>query len=137
MVTINSYMVTKISVKAILSITVTVFAVIGGVYTGWGALNSHWALKSELNEVNRSLQLRDNVNFLEGRKNITQYDIKRINDVLQMYQTRELLNGDLDAADRNRVATLKLDMIEAQKIMDNTVESIEAMRLAISPVFTF
>lgn len=120
-----------ITLKAALTTAGALFAVIAGVWTGWGELNSHWALAKEVNEMNRNLQLRDNVNYLEGRKNITQYDINRINDVLQMYQTRELLNGELDAADRNRVESLKADMDAALDEMAGINETIEAMRLSI------
>jgi hypothetical protein len=120
-----------ISLKAALTLIGSVFVVIAGVWQGWGTLNEHWALQSEMIEMNRTLQLRDNVNYLESRKNITQYDINRINDVLQMYQTRELLNGSLDAADRNRVQSLEIDMTEAQKTMDGIDDSIQAMRLSI------
>lgn len=122
-----------VTLKAGLSTAGAAFVVIAGVWSGWGALNEHWALKTEVAEMNRTLQLRDNVNYLEGRKNIAQYDLNRINDVLQMYQTRELLNGELDAADRNRVQGLENDMDKAQEEMDGIDETIEAMRLAIQP----
>lgn len=121
-----------ISLKAGLSTVGAAFVVLSGLYTGWAALNNHWALQTEVAEMHRTLQLRDNVNYLEGRKNITQYDIKRITDVLDMYQTRELLNGELDAADKNRVRGLDMDMEEAQRTMDGINEAIEAMRLAIT-----
>lgn len=123
-----------ISLKAGLTTAGAIVALIGSLYTGWNALNEHWALSKEVNEMNRNLQMRDNVNYLEGRKSLTQYDINRISDVLEMYQTRELLNGELDAADRNRVEGLKDDMDAALATMSRVNEAIEAIRLKVSDV---
>lgn len=117
--------------------TATLF---GAIYQGFQMLDERHALRSELDasnaarvELSRTLQLRDNMNFLEGNKNILEYDVKRITSVLQMYQTRELLNGELDAADRNRVITLQSELAEAQKNLDGVKEAINNIRLSIEP----
>jgi len=120
-----------ITLKAALSTVGALIVVISGVYTGWQALDDRWALKTELADIHRTLQMRDNVNYLEAKRSITQYDISRIADILSMYQTRELLNGTLDAADRHRVNGLNEDMADAVAIMNGINISIEQIRLAI------
>jgi len=122
-----------ITLKAGLTTAGAAFVVIAGIWSGWGELNSHWALQTEVLEMKRELQMRDNVNYLEGEKNILEYDIKRIASVLQMYQTRELINdGQLDPADRNRVLTLDKEMNDAEDSLAKNKEAIDAIRLSIS-----
>ena len=124
-----------ITLKAALSTAGALFVVISGTYTGWGALNEHWALQTEVADMNRSLQLRDNVNYLEGARNLLQYEIKQTNSILQMYQTRALLNdGVLSPSDRQRELVLNKAIDDSEAALVKNKEAIDAMRMAITPL---
>lgn len=124
----------------VISALVATGSLIGILYQGFQLMDERHVLRAEIEaeiaarlELSRTLQLRDNINWLEGKKNIIQYDVNRITDILEMYQTRELLNGDLDPADRNRVQGLTIDMNKALLELSGVEEAIDAMRLAVQP----
>lgn len=107
-------------------------AVVIPLFSAWFFIDNRHAHQNTLLEMNRQLQIRDNVNYLEIEVKIIEHEVERVNDVITMYQNRELINGTLDAADKRRVESLTDDLEDAIDRLGSLQEARDAMRLQIN-----
>jgi len=92
-------------------------------------------IEERLDTIITTLQLRDNINFLENSKNIIQSEIERLESTLDMYNAKMVnQGGNLSISDTQRVDDLKLDLKDKQGELRATNSAIGTIRMSISPL---
>lgn len=92
-------------------------------------------IEERLDTIITTLQLRDNINFLENSRNIIQSEIERLESTLDMYNAKMVnQGGNLSISDTQRVDDLKLDLEDKQGELRATNSAIGTIRMSISPL---
>jgi len=92
-------------------------------------------IEERLDTIITTLQLRDNINFLENSKNIIQSEIERLESTLDMYNAKMVnQGGNLSISDTQRVDDLKLDLKDKKGELRATNSAIGTIRMSISPL---
>jgi hypothetical protein len=115
-----------VSAAKLIGISVTSLST---VFASFFFIDNRYAHQVDMTRNHIELQVRSNMMYLEARRAITESEIKRIADVITMYENRQLISGVLDAADQRRLSMLRADLDAATQERNNIKETIEAMRL--------
>lgn len=111
-----------------------VLPVITALFTAWMFVDARHAHQTELLEIRRQLELRDNENYISIHKIVTQESIGDIIDTIDNYATIDALNGDepLSPAQIIRKEKLERNLITQQELLNDWTEAERALRLQLS-----